>query len=234
MTSPDLSGKAALVTGGGSGIGLACARALARRGARVAVAGRTAARLDAAAADLGGEALAIPADVSDADAAAGAVAATVERFGRLDVLVNNAGIGGRGRVADLDPADFDRVLATNLRGPFLCARAAWPHLAATGDGWVFNVASFAGKKGMAGAGAYCASKFGLLGLSEAMSEEGQADGIRAAALCPGYVATPMVAGASVPPAEMLQPEDIAATMLWLLGLSRPAVVKEVVLTRTGA
>ncbi len=123
-------------------------------------------------------------------------------------------------------------MAINLRGAFLCARAAWPALAKSGDGYLFNIASYAGKHGMAGVGAYCASKFGLVGLSEALSEEGRDEGVRVTAICPGYVATPLVAGASVPLEKMLQPADVAKTILWLLAMSPYSMVKEVVLERT--
>ena len=234
----ELTGKTAIVTGGGSGIGLACARALLRREVDVVICGRTPAKLEMAtrvlADQLGRAPVAVEADVSRTEDVERLLTTTVERFGGVDILVNNAGISAKGRVAELDDETFDRALATNLRGAFLCSRAAWPHLAVHGEGAIVNIASYAGKKGMAGSGAYCASKFGLVGLSQAMSEEGKADGIRVSAICPAYVATPMVAGSAVSPDAMLQPEDIAQTLLWFLSLSPAAVVNEVVLNRVGA
>ncbi len=234
----ELLDRVVLVTGGGSGIGRACGQALAAAGATVMLCGRTTSKLERAAAGIAEATGRTPAihttDVSQKAEVESLVRETIERFGRLDILVNNAGVSARGRVAELSDEVFDRALEINLRGAFLCARAAWPHLAASQDGYIFNIASYAGKHGMAGSGAYCASKFGLVGLSESMSEEGRDAGVRVTAICPGFVATPMVAGAPVAAEAMLQPEDIAKTILWLLSMSRVSMVKEVVLSRTGA
>ncbi|MBI5137482.1 MAG: SDR family NAD(P)-dependent oxidoreductase [Nitrospirae bacterium] len=234
----DLTGRVALVTGGASGIGLAVARGFLAAGLKVAIAGRRRGRLNEAAASLraapGGEVLAVPADVAERDQVDALVQAVVDRFGALDVLVNNAGIGLFGNVAESDPADWQRVLAVNTTGPYLCARAAWPHLAARGGGHVIHIASLSGKEGFAGASAYCASKFGLMGLSEVLRAEGEAAGIKVTAICPGYVDTPMVAGVGVPAEVMIRPEDVAATCLYLLRLSPYASVPEVVIRRAGA
>lgn len=227
----DLTGKVALVTGGSSGIGLAVARAFRQAGMGVAIAARGRERLEEAAAMLGEGALAVPADVADADQVAALFERTRDYFGGLDVLVNNAGTGGWGPVDGLDPAEWDRVQGVNVRGAFLCSRAAWPLLRARGGGYILNISSVAGKEGFAGASAYATSKFALMGLSESLREEGMPLGIKVTAICPGYVDTPMVAGAKVPQDEMIRPDDIAATCLYLLGLSPAVSVPEIVMYR---
>jgi len=122
----------------------------------------------------------------------------------------------------------------NLRGAFLCARAVLPSMKRQRRGYIVNISSLAGKIGMAGSAAYCASKFGLVGLSQSIGEEGEPWNIRATAICPAYVNTPMVRGAPVDPSRMIQPQDIAATVRYLLELTDYAVVKEVVVERQGA
>src|SRR5437867_3290468 len=244
MKAPLLRDQVALVTGGSSGIGLAIAQALVNAGVRVVVVGRNRTRLRAAVGELlagaqGGSdergatsrVLAVTADVSKPGDVRRAVQQTLARFGRIDVLVNNAGISGRGRVEDLSERDWDRVLSVNLRGAFLCARAVLPSMKRQRRGYIVNISSLAGKTGMA---AYCASKFGLVGLSQSIGEEGAPWNIRATAICPAYVNTPMVRGAPVDPSRMIQPQDIAATVRYLLELTDYAVVKEVVVERQGA
>ncbi len=228
----DLTNKVALVTGGGTGIGLAVARAFLAAGMKVAICGRRRGRINDAARELGGDPLALTCDVGDAAQVTTLVEKVVDRFGGLDVLVNNAGISVHGPVARLSLGDWERVQRTNVTGAFLCARAAWPHL--KGGGSIINIASLAGKEGFAGGAAYAASKHGLMGLTESLREEGEADRVRVAAICPGYVDTPMVAKAPVPGKVMIRPEDIAATCLYLLNLSEYAVVREIVVRRLGA
>jgi NAD(P)-dependent dehydrogenase (short-subunit alcohol dehydrogenase family) len=227
----DLAGKVALVTGGSSGIGLAVARAFKRAGMGVAVAARDPARLEKAEALLGEGALAVPADVSDAAQVESLFARVTDYFGGLDVLVNNAGVGSWAPVERIDPVEWDRVQGINTRGAFLCSRAAWPLMRARGGGYIVNVSSIAGKEGFAEAAAYAASKHALGGLSESLREEGIPLAIKVTAICPGYVDTPMVAGASVPAEEMIRPEDIAATCLYLLSLSPAVSVPEIILRR---
>jgi NAD(P)-dependent dehydrogenase (short-subunit alcohol dehydrogenase family) len=152
-------------------------------------------------------------------------------FGGLDVLVNNAGVGSWAPVERIDPVEWDRVQGINTRGAFLCSRAAWPLMRARGGGYIVNVSSIAGKEGFAEAAAYAASKHALGGLSESLREEGIPLAIKVTAICPGYVDTPMVAGASVPAEEMIRPEDIAATCLYLLSLSPAVSVPEIILRR---
>lgn len=230
------SQRAALVTGSSSGIGRAVAHALLAEGWAVCLNGRNRARLEEVRSDLelaGGPVHAIPADVSDPKQARTLVRQAVHDLGGLDLLVNSAGIGGRGRVSELSLEDWERTLAVDLTGVFLVTREALPSLRLR-RGYVVNVSSLAGKKGMPGSSAYCAAKHGLMGFTESLLREEKETGVRATAICPAYVATPMVLGhAEVSAGEMIQPEDIAATVLYLLGLSPNVVVREVVIERRG-
>jgi meso-butanediol dehydrogenase / (S,S)-butanediol dehydrogenase / diacetyl reductase len=180
--------KVALVTGGGTGIGAAIARRLAADGYDVAVTGRRSGPIEDVAAEIGG--LAIVADTGVPDDAERAVAATVERFGSLDALVCNAGIGGEGSLRDLDPATWDDVLRINLTGPFLMARAAIAHLAAA-RGAIVTVSSVAGLRASPDSLAYCASKAGLAMLTQCIAVDHGPEGVRANCICPGWVRTPM-------------------------------------------
>jgi NAD(P)-dependent dehydrogenase (short-subunit alcohol dehydrogenase family) len=226
--------KVALVTGGGTGIGAAVARRLATDGYAVAVTGRRAGPIEEIAAEIGG--LAIVADTGDAADAERSVAETVERFGRLDGLVCNAGIGGEGSLRDLDPSTWDEVVRTNLTGPFLVARAAIEHLAAT-RGAIVTVSSVAGLRASTASLAYCSSKAGLAMLTQCIAVDHGPEGVRANCVCPGWVRTPMAdaemselgrrsgwdadqayeaAVVDVPLRRAATPEEIAATVAWLL------------------
>jgi NAD(P)-dependent dehydrogenase (short-subunit alcohol dehydrogenase family) len=188
-----LSGRVAVVTGAAGGIGAATATALAAEGARVVVADVQpgAATVEAIRA-AGGDALFVPCDVSDPGQVDAMVSTTVERLGALDVLVNNAGVsGGSSPVHELDVEVWTRTLATNLTGPFLCTRAALPHLLASGRGRIVNVASTYGLVGAPMAPAYCASKGGLVNLTRQLAVDYSGQGIRVNAICPGYIDTDM-------------------------------------------
>lgn len=231
------SGRVALVTGSSSGIGLAVARALLEEGWAVCLNGRDEARLRRAHEALsagGADAIAVAGDVSRPATASDLVRRCLESFGGLDLLVNNAGIGVWGRVEETTLDDWERVLAIDLTSVFLLTKEALPHLRRR-RGYVVNIASLAGKKGMPGSSAYCAAKHGVLGFTDSLLREEKESGVRATSICPGYVATPMALGnGEVPAEEMVQPEDVAATVRWLLALSPKVVVREVVLERTGA
>jgi len=180
--------RAALITGGSSGIGLAIARMLRDEGFALTLASRRIERLEAAAAELG--AVAVAADVADADACAALVAAHEARFGRLDVLVNSAGIGIGGRVEDLPAKHFDLQFDVNVRGLFLVTQAAIPLLRAS-RGWIVNLASIAGTIPAPGLATYAATKAAVISLTRSLNGELEGDGIRSIAICPGFVDTPM-------------------------------------------
>jgi NAD(P)-dependent dehydrogenase (short-subunit alcohol dehydrogenase family) len=187
-----LSGKTAFVTGASRGIGEAIARRFAADGARVALAARDAAACGTIAAEIerqGGEALALRCDVTDAASVAGAVAATVEKWGRIDVLVNAAGLGGPTPLDDADDVHWDAIIATNLTAVFRVTREAAPHL--PDGGRVLNLSSVVGRFGVAGLSAYSASKHGVIGLTRTFALELAPRQITVNALAPGWVETDM-------------------------------------------
>ena len=188
--SARLDSTVAVVSGGSRGIGLAITTALVEKGARVAIMGRDQARLDRAASGFPRDAvLGVRADVSNAAEVAAAINAAVGRFGGLDVLVNNAGIGRFGSVAEMPTADWQDVIGTNLTGVFHCCRAALPHLKTRGGGWIINISSLASTNPFVGGAAYCASKAGLNAFTEALMQEVRYDNIRVSCIMPGSVAT---------------------------------------------
>jgi NAD(P)-dependent dehydrogenase (short-subunit alcohol dehydrogenase family) len=222
---------AALVTGGSSGIGFAIARALHEDGYDLTLVSRRAEKVEPAAAELGAHGLV--ADVSKEDEAERAVAEHRERFGRLDVLVNSAGVGVAGRIEDLPTKHFDLQIGVNLRGLFLVTRAALPLLKES-RGHVINLASIAGTLPMPGLATYGAAKAAVIALTRSLNAELEADGVRATALCPGFVDTPMAQWSGVPADEMIQPEDCAELVRALLRLSPHARVPQIVVERLGA
>ncbi len=196
MHAAELSGKAAVVTGGSRGIGYAIARALAELGAGVVISARQEESLQQARHRLaaepglaGARVEAIAADVTSYADVEGLMDTASERLGGLDILVNNAGIGSFGEVASQSIDDWHQTIATNLTGVFYCCRAAIPHLRRRGGGWIINISSLAGKNPFAGAAAYCASKAGLNAFSEALMQEVRYDDIRVSYVMPGSVRT---------------------------------------------
>ena len=242
--TPPLTGQAALVTGASSGLGRATAIALAQAGADVALLARSEGDLRRVAQEMaattGRRALPLPLDLADVAALLAAVDTAAAAFGRLDVLVNAAGTDAPGSAEELAIPDWDRVLAVNLRAPFVLAKAAFPHMRRIGGGTIVNVSSVAGKRGWANAGAYCASKFGLTGLTQALAAEGRGHGIRACVLYPGGMATnwgifsPEGRSAgerSRPPAtEALPPEEVAALIVRIAGAPPELVLNEAVVS----
>jgi NAD(P)-dependent dehydrogenase (short-subunit alcohol dehydrogenase family) len=186
-----LNGKAALVTGGGRGIGRAVALAFAREGARVAVAARTRSEIEAVAAECGTAAIAVELDVTDSAGCSRAIDRCLSEWGRLDVLVNNAGIGAGRKFTDIDDASWRRTLDVDLNGAFYLTRAALPAMLERGSGCVMAVASIAGKVGAAYASDYSAAKHGLIGLMRALAAEYARRGITFNCVCPAYVDTEM-------------------------------------------
>ena len=218
----------ALVTGGSSGIGLAIGRMLREDGFALTLAARNVERLEAAAAELDAASLAV--DVRDEEACAGLVAAHVERHGGLDVLVNCAGVGIAGRIGDMSAKQFDLQQSVNLRGAFLVTREALPALRAA-RGYVFNLASIAGTIPTPGLAGYGAAKAALIALTRSLDREEARTGVRATAICPGFVDTPMAEWTGIPGQEMIQPEDCAEIVRALLRLSPYARVPVVVIER---
>jgi NAD(P)-dependent dehydrogenase (short-subunit alcohol dehydrogenase family) len=235
-----LAERAALVTGGSSGIGMAIARALGEDGYALTVSGRRPEKLEAAAAELAEQGLevnAVPANVADEEQVRALIAAHRDRYGRLDVLVNNAGVGIGGSLADQETKKIDMQLDVNLRSYILATREALPLLKEAGaehrKALIVNTASIAGKAGQGWLAVYSATKAGVIGLTEATQMEVAADGVQCTALCPGFVDTPMsewVRG-QVPPEKMIQPSDVAETVRMLLRTSPNCLIPEIVYKR---
>ena len=216
-----LAGKVAVVTGSSKGIGYAIAEALVRAGASVSVSARNQLEVSEAAARLNGlrqgRALGVPCDVQSLEQVHELISRTVAEFGGLDILVNNAGVGSFAPVTELSVEQWDRIIATNLSGVFYCCREAIPQLRKRGGGWIINIASLAGKNAMPGGTAYNASKFGLVGFSEALMLDVRYDNIRVSYLMPGSVSTHFNDHTpSAADAWKIQPEDIAQVVLDLL------------------
>jgi NAD(P)-dependent dehydrogenase (short-subunit alcohol dehydrogenase family) len=192
---------------------------------------RRAERVEAAAAELG--AVASAANMADEEDCARVVAEHRDRFGRLDVLVNSAGVGIGGRVEDLPAKHLDMQLDVNLRGLFLVTQAAIPLLRES-HGWIVNLASIAGTLPTPGLATYGATKAAVIALTRSLNEELDADGVRAIALCPGFVDTPMAEWSGIEPGQMIRPEDCAEVVRMCLRLSPNARIPQVVIERMGS
>jgi len=233
---PDLTDQVAVVTGAGRGIGRAIARSLASAGARVACAARTESQIQAVAETItaaGGRAMAVQTDLAEEDSVRALFAAVRDRWGRLDVLVNNAGVGRYGAVAEFPVEDLDRVIAVNLRGTFLCCQEAMRMMVPAGRGYIINISSVVGFKGYPNQAAYTATKHAVMGLTKSLAVEAQTHGIRTSAVLPGGVDTTLVRQArpDLDPSVLLAPEDVAQTVLYLLSLSERAAVDQIYLRR---
>jgi 3-oxoacyl-[acyl-carrier protein] reductase len=217
----DLTGKVAVVTGATRGIGRAIAERLAAHGCNVVIAARheKACRevADAITANGKGKAAGVAADVQKNGDCERVIQAAITSFGGLHILVNNAGIGGFSPVETMDVAQWDRVIATNLNSLFYCTHAALPHLKKQG-GWVINIGSLAGKNAFPGGAAYNASKFGLIGFSEALMQEVRHDDVRVSYIMPGSVATDFEGWENHTADWMIQPQDIAQIVIDLLAM----------------
>jgi 3-oxoacyl-[acyl-carrier protein] reductase len=216
----DLAGRVAIVTGGGSGIGAATARALAGEGAQVVLAGRHLDSLAAVAGEIeaaGGSALTAPTDVRDEAQVNALVDRTLQAFGRVDILVNSAGLSPWINMDEMTAAVWDETLGVNLRGAFLAAKAVWPHMRGQRSGQIFNISSVASFQPYEGQAAYCASKYGLNGLTVVLALEGQPHNIRAYAICPAATETAVWQGQASPEVQrrMMRPEDVAEAIRWL-------------------
>jgi len=220
----------ALVTGGSSGIGLAIARMLKEEGFGLTLASRTAEKVEAAAEELGADAVA--ADVSKPEDCERVVEQHVERHAGLDILVNSAGIGIAARLEEAQLKHIDRQLAINVRGLALVTQAAIPHLR-TSRGWIVNLASIAGTGPVPILPIYAATKAAVISLTHSLNEDLDGDGIRAIAICPGFVDTPMAEYSGLSGSEMIQPEDCAEVVRLCLRLSPRARIPQVVIQRVG-
>jgi NAD(P)-dependent dehydrogenase (short-subunit alcohol dehydrogenase family) len=241
MSTQVLAGQHALITGGGRGIGVAIARALAQEGARVTLLGRDRATLEAATQALtaeipGCEAIAVTADVSDGKTVVTAVEEARARFGPVHVLINNAGQAGSAPFLKTDETLWNRMLAVNLTGTYLCTHAVLPDMLEAKSGRIVNIASTAGVRGYTYVTAYTASKHGVVGLTRALALELAANGITVNAICPGYTDTDIVRDAvrtivnqtgrsadqarallarTNPQHRLIQPQEVAQAALWL-------------------
>ena len=228
-----LRGKTALVTGGGGGIGREIAAQLKAAGANVAICGRNVEKLEAAARSIGG-ALTLPGDLLDDTYVQSCVDRTVETFGGLDILINNAGVALSKPFAETAIEDFDRVMATNVRAPFILIRSALPQLRKA-RGRVINIASVVAHKGYPLQSAYAASKHALLGLSKSLANELYEDGVRVHVISPGGVYTDMakVARPDLSPDGLISAAEVADAVMFLLSLDKNAVIDEICLHRQG-
>ncbi len=223
-----LEGRVALVTGASRGIGAAVARALADQGVHLGLASRSGD-------DLGlDDVVAQPADVRDPDALAAIAAATTERFGRLDILVVNAGVGAYGPFLELAPEHLDEMIDVNVKGAIYSVRAALPHLLHSDAGDIVMIASEAGRRGLPNEAVYCATKFAQVGLTSALDHELREHGIRCTSICPGGVATDFAMGRGRTPempalAGMMRPEDVAEAVIFALTRPRTHRILEVAL-----
>lgn len=227
--------KVAIVTGASRGIGACVAEGLGKMGYALALVARSKDALhevenrikhlpDKDVADT----MLFPVDVQDAQAIERVVSDVMAKFGRIDLLFNNAGLGCWG-TTEVPLEEFDQLLRVNLRAPFCFLKHIVPVMKKQSSGNIINVASRAGKIGFEGYGAYAATKFGLVGLSESLYRELAPLGIRVTALCPSWVDTDMAKNSDLAAAEMINPSDILETVKWLLALTPAAVVKEVMI-----
>lgn len=239
MTDDSLKGKVVLITGAGSGLGAATARAFARAGGRVACVDVNQAAVMRVSADLADgdcESVALPCDVGDASGVFRTVETVVERFGRLDIVINNAAIDHTVSVEEMTVEQWDQIIAVNLRGPFLFAKAALPVMRRQRAGHIVNIASTAATRAWANAAAYHASKWGLIGFSRGLGVEGRPDNIRVTTIFPGGMRTHFFdrfvdQGIPMPDERNLQdPDTVAEAILFAVRVPPQSVVQEMLIT----
>src|SRR6266496_4939132 len=238
-----LTGQVALVTGASSGLGRATALALAQAGADLVLLARSADDLQRVVTELtpsGSRVVAFPGELAHEDDIVNAVTHAIETFGHIDILVNAAGIDVPGPIVQLATSDWDYVLDVNLRAPFLLAKAVFPYMSQERRGTIITISSVAGKRGWANASAYCASKFGLTGFTQALAAEGKAYGIRACIIYPGGMATHWGMWSSTeravsqrqppPVTKALPPAEVASLIVWIAAAPAELVLNEVIIS----
>ncbi len=224
--SQSLKGKTAFITGAGRGIGRAAAIALAKEGVKVGLIAKTESTLSEAAAEAekqGVQAAYALADVSSMEQVEAAINQLTETLGTADILINNAGIGKHGKMLEMDPEDFRKVIDVNLMGMYYVTRTVLPQLIEKNGGDIINISSSSGLRGTAGSTAYCASKFGVLGFTESLMQEVRRDNVRVFALTPSLVVTDLTAGADLTgnvEEKYMHPEDLAEYMVSQLKLNK--------------
>jgi 3-oxoacyl-[acyl-carrier protein] reductase len=225
---PNLTGKVAIVTGSTKGIGRAIAERMVNEGANVVVTARTSSDVQSVAERLGDNAVGIPCDVADPGSCQELVEEAVERFGRLDVLVNNAGMGIFKPITEMTVEEWRKQIDINLGGVFYCSKAAIPHLSASGDGYIINIGSLAGRNTFPRGTGYNASKFGLLGMTEAMMLDVRYDDVRVSIVMPGSVNTHFNHNeTSLERGWKLEPDDCALAVMQLLEFPKEAHVSRI-------
>jgi 3-oxoacyl-[acyl-carrier protein] reductase len=233
--SKPLEGKVALVTGASRGIGLAIAKSLSRMGAKIGLNGRDEKRLAMAAEELNkadGRAAAVSADLSRSEDIGPLVRKVQESLGPIEILINNAGTGYFGPVHEASEENWNETLDTNLKAVFLVSKAVIPEMIRLQTGHIINIASMAGKSAFAGGAIYCASKWGLLGLTQCMAEDLRPHGIRVSAICPGSVNTEFSPHVGKDPRKMLQPGDVARAVELIVTQEPQSFISEVLLRPT--
>jgi NADP-dependent 3-hydroxy acid dehydrogenase YdfG len=230
-----LEGKVAVVTGASRGIGLAIAQRLGEMGANLGLCSRDPKKLEAATQQLrtvASAVFAMPVDVTRADQISSFVQAAQKSLGPIDILVNNAGVGWFGPTQDATEEAWDSVLDTNLKSVFLMSKAVAPSMIERKTGHIINIASLAGKNTFKNGGVYCASKWGLMGLTGCMAEDLRQYGIRVSAVCPGTVDTEFSPHTGKDPAKLLQSEDIAHAVAMLVTQAPQSFISEVLIRPT--
>ena len=233
--SKPLAGQIALITGGSRGIGLAIARRLGQMGAHVAICARdsdTLRKAETMLLEAGVQALTFSADVTHTEQIAALVAQVRQQLGEIDILVNNAGVDAFGDFLTLTAADWERVMNTNLKAVFLLSHAVAPGMIARRTGHIVNISSLAGKNTFAGGSVYCASKWGLQGLTACIAEDLRGHSIRVSSVCPGSVRTEFSPHEGRDTAKMLQPDDVAHVVAMLVTQSPTGFASEVLLRPT--
>ena len=229
-----LENQVAIITGGGRGIGRSTALTFAREGADLVLAARTLSEIEAVAGEvcaLGRQALSIPTDVTQKLQVDAMVQQTLDRFGKVDILVSNAGVAIHNPIPKIREEDWDLNIAVNLKGVFLCTQAVFSHMCERKYGHIVNVSSVSGKFGHPNGGAYCASKFGVVGFTETTNNEGRSHGVKASVVCPGPVDTKMRRDNH--PNDVIEhltlPEEVADLILFLVSQSPRAHILETVI-----